>query len=96
MKNISQLDKAFSDYVTRLKAKLEEAQLHATEYMLEEAKERIEIPSEARNTQQFVDYSNSIKMRKPETQGNTTISKTTLLHQIQKRNRHQNQKKNVH
>ena len=42
MKNISQLDKAFSDYVTRLKAKLEEAQLHATEYMLEEAKERME------------------------------------------------------
>ena len=74
MKNISQLDKAFSSYVTRLKAKLEEAQLHATEYMLEEAKERIEIPPEARNTQQFVDYSNSIKMRKPETQGNTTSS----------------------
>lgn len=66
MKDISSLDTEFLKYVKSLEEKLITAQQHATEAMLEDAKERIEIPSEARNTQQFIDYSNSIKLKNAE------------------------------
>ena len=61
MKEIKELDKEFKRFVKDLTSNLIEAQKHATEYMLEEAKDRIEIPSEARNTGQFVAYANSIE-----------------------------------
>lgn len=44
------------------------------EQMLEEAKERVEIPSEARNPQQFVQYRDSLKTR-TEMQGNNIVTK---------------------
>ena len=70
MKNVSELDKDFDRFVSKLKTKLVDAQQHATEFMLEDAKENIEIPEEARNTAQFVAYANSIKMKDAEVKGN--------------------------
>lgn len=70
MRDISELDSAFDSFIKELEKNLIEAQQHATEYMLEDAKDRIEIPSEARNTQQFVEYANSIKIKEAEKDGN--------------------------
>lgn len=66
MKDISQIDKCFDKYVKTLESKLVDAQQHATEYMFDEARERIEIPEEARNIQQFVDYAESLQMKQAE------------------------------
>lgn len=70
MKDISEIDKEFDKFVSSLKTKLVDAQQHATEYMLEDAKEHIEIPEEARNTAQFVAYANSIQMKDATEDGN--------------------------
>lgn len=66
MKDISELPKSFDKFISDLKIKLVSAQKHANDFMLEDAKDRIEIPQEARNTQQFVAYSQSIKTKDPE------------------------------
>lgn len=66
MKDIKDLDKEFMKFVDDLKENLVTAQKHANDFMLEDAKSRIEIPSEARNTQQFVAYEQSIKTKEPE------------------------------
>lgn len=63
MKDISQLAKSFDDFTDVLLKKLVDAQQHATEYMLEDALDRIEIPDEARNPSQFVAYASSIKKK---------------------------------
>lgn len=70
MRDISEIDREFDKFVLSLKSKLVEAQQHATEFMLEDAKENIEIPEEARNTAQFVAYANSIKMKDAEVKDN--------------------------
>lgn len=61
MRDISELDAAFDSFINRLKTNLIEAQDHATETMYEDAIDRIDIPAEARNIQQFIDYYSSIK-----------------------------------
>ena len=63
MKDISELDASFDGFVRKMKLKLVEAQQHATEYMEKDAKDRIEIPPEARNTNQFVMYENSLQTK---------------------------------
>ena len=70
MKDISELTKCYDGFIRSLKKKLVEAQQHATEYMDEDARSRIEIPEEARNTSQFIAYSNSLKVKKAELDGN--------------------------
>ena len=66
MKDISELSSSFGSFIKTLEDKLVKAQQHATEYMHDEAIDRIEIPEEARNTSQFVAYSQSIKTKKAE------------------------------
>lgn len=66
MKDVSQLSKSFEQFVKDLSDKLVDAQQHATEYMREDALDRIEIPEEARNTAQFVAYASSLKMKDAE------------------------------
>ena len=70
MKDITDLDRCFSDFLNKLKSNLVEAQHNATEYMDEDAKDRIEIPDEARNTYQFIQYSESLKIKDAEWDGN--------------------------
>lgn len=53
---------------------LEDVAKQIGEEMLKEAKERIEIPSEARNPQQFVQYRDSLKT-KTEKQGSSIVTK---------------------
>lgn len=60
----------FSDLETILKEVCEQV----GEEMLEEAKERVEIPSEAHNPQQFVQYRDSLKT-KTEVKGNEITTK---------------------
>ena len=74
MKDISQLDKSFSDFISRLRMNIVEAQEHATDFMLDEAKDRIEIPEEARNTYQFIEYSNSLKTKKAQIEKDAVVS----------------------
>lgn len=74
MKDIRELDKEFNKFLKTLENKAIDAQQHATEFMDEEAKSRLEIPEEARNTQQFVDYSNSLKIKKAQKDGNEIVS----------------------
>lgn len=69
MKDINELDKEFEKFINELKINLVQAQQEATEYMLQDAKDRIEIPSEARNTQQFIDYEQSIQIKNAEFEG---------------------------
>ena len=70
MKDISEIVKSYDAYINRLKKKLVDAQEHATEYMDEDARSRIEIPPEARNTSQFVAYANSLKIKKAQIDNN--------------------------
>ena len=65
MRNISELDKAFDEYIIRLKKEVTRAQTYATENMYQETMERIEIPEEARNINQFIRYAQSIKVKEP-------------------------------
>lgn len=66
MRDISELPKCFDKFISDLGVKLVEAQKHANDDMLDEVNKNIEIPEEARNTQQFVTYSQSIKTKDPE------------------------------
>ena len=66
MKDISEIDKCFDKYVKTLESKLVDAQQHATESMFDEARDRIDIPEEARNIQQFVDYAESLQIKPAE------------------------------
>ena len=70
MKDISELSKSFDKFIKDLSNNLVDAQQHATEYMREDALERIEIPEEARNTSQFIAYANSLEMKDAEWTGN--------------------------
>ena len=70
MKDISQLSGEYSKFIESLKLKLVSAQQHATEFMHDDAIDRIEIPPEARNTYQFVQYANSIQVKDAELSGN--------------------------
>lgn len=74
MKDISQLGKSFDAYIKKLDGKLLEAQNHATQDMFSDAKERIEIPLEARNISQFLAYEQSLKMKSAEKKGSETES----------------------
>lgn len=74
MRDISELGKSFDKYIENLKKSLVDAQQHTTESMLEESKERIEIPEEARNTNQFIQYQNSLQMKKAELNGSEITS----------------------
>ena len=74
MKDISELPKSFEKYISNLESIIQEAQKEATDFMLNEAKERLEIPSEARNIGQFIAYSNSIEKKGPEKTGNAFVS----------------------
>ena len=62
MRDISELDKAFNKYIIRLKKNISQSQQRSTETMYEDVKERIELPSEARNISQFVEYANSLSV----------------------------------
>lgn len=66
MKDISKLSNEFDKFIDTLKKSLVDNQQKATEYMLDDAKKRIEIPSEARNTFQFVQYEQSLKIKEAE------------------------------
>ena len=74
MKDISKLGASFDRFVDDLKKELYEETKHAGEYMEEDARSRIEIPAEARNTYQFIQYSDSIQL-KTEQKENEIISK---------------------
>ena len=74
MKDISEIEKSFEQYIKTLESKLITAQQNATESMLEEARDRIEIPEEARNIQQFVDYAESLQIKPAEYDGETIKS----------------------
>ena len=74
MKDISELPKAFDKYIDTLKKSIIEAQQYATESMLQESKDRIEIPEEARNTHQFITYQNSLQMKDAELNGSEISS----------------------
>lgn len=53
----------FDNFINNLKAKLIEANKETGEELLKDAKDRIEIPGEARNKSQFVQYKNSLKTK---------------------------------
>lgn len=74
MKDISELGKSFDAFLKSLDGKLIEAQNDATQYMFDNAKERIDIPLEARNISQFLAYEQSLKMKSAEKDGNETES----------------------
>lgn len=62
MRDISELPKCLDQFFDHLQRNMIEAQRHACDYILEDAKDRIEIPQEARNTYQFVQYEQSLKV----------------------------------
>ena len=61
MRDISELGKCFDKYIFDLKQNIKDALDETTTKMYEDAKERIELPAEARNIQQFVEYENSLQ-----------------------------------
>lgn len=62
MRDISELPKCLDRFISKLESGLINAQRHACDYILDEAKDRIEIPQEARNTYQFIQYEQSLKV----------------------------------
>ena len=62
MRDIKDLTECLDRFFSELTPKLIEAQRHGCEYILDEAKDRIEIPAEARNIAQFIRYSESLKV----------------------------------
>lgn len=63
---MNQVDK----FIENLKGKMTEACLSTAKEMLDDAKDRIVIPNEARNPAQFMAYKNSLKLSTVEVKGN--------------------------
>lgn len=61
MKDISKLTESFDKFVADLKGSARNTLDVSGQWMFKDAKDRIELPYEARNIQQFVDYANSLK-----------------------------------
>ena len=61
MRDISELPESFDQCIEKLKLKIKTAQDHSTDEMYMDAIERIEIPTEARNITQFIQYQNSLE-----------------------------------
>lgn len=74
MKDISELSKCFNKFCIDMENRVYQAQEEATDIMLKEAKDRLEIPQEARNIGQFIAYSNSIEKSDPEKVGDSFVS----------------------
>ena len=77
MRDIKDLAKCIDQFIGRLEPELVKAQRNACEYILDEAKDRIEIPQEARNTLQFIEYEQSLKVSDTE---NETDSFSTRVY----------------
>lgn len=74
MRDFRELNKALDEYISKLRKNLIVAQKESGQYMLEDAKDRIEIPQEARNTSQFIQYENSIQIKTEEKDSEITTS----------------------
>lgn len=71
MRDISELNSCFDKYLDKLKENLYNANEDSAEYMFKEATDRVEIPDEARNIHQFVEYAASIRKSSTEEDGET-------------------------